>query len=114
MSQVQQPVPCRPAPAVTGWLLGKGTLQPGASRAGSSSVLACFGRKSQLKTILLKTCGSVKPDFILAPMLEDRWRKRLFKASDHHLLQTRQRGWNIFGRDLLSNPAWQDHILLLV
>lgn len=42
--------------------------------------------------ILLKTCSSIKPDFTLAPMLEDRRRKHLSKASDHHLLETGKEG----------------------
>lgn len=73
----------------------------------------CSGQKSQPKTTFLKTCSSAKADSILAPVSEDRRRKHLSKASERHLLQTRQRGWNISGRDLLSNPACQDHIPLL-
>lgn len=45
-------------------------------------------------------------------MLEDRQRKHLSKASDHHLLETTKRGCHIFGGDLLSKPAHHDCILL--
>lgn len=76
------------------------------------SVLVCFGQKSQQKIILLKTCSSVKPDFILAPCWRTDRGGICPKHLDHHLLETRQGGCHIiFGSDVLSKPTCHDGIL---